>query len=114
MTERIVIEDLIPYRVDALKITAVRRANMQSGLLISTNPYWNLDTFETQVFKLIGFEERRGQNVRPIFDFSENQILNKWYRTNDFENDSESALKYHHDVVFEIADLLELGELEDI
>lgn len=116
MTERILIEDVLTLKKEALRSTVVRKENVGTGFWISTVPsgvgrLLGRNSFETQVFRFLGYAERIGKTAKPDVDVKHDTKFSRWSRIDSFANDIDSAIEYHRQVAHEVADALESGEL---
>ncbi|MEK7185922.1 MAG: hypothetical protein AAB675_00980 [Patescibacteria group bacterium] len=117
MTERIVIEEVLTLRQEALRSTVVRKENSSVGFWVSTIPsevghIQGRNSFETQVFKFTGYAQRVGKTGIPNVDLKyDPELTIRWASLDAFEEDLDSAIEYHHQVVNEVADSVESEEL---
>lgn len=111
--KEIVIEEVLPPRPDAVGSTVVRGANNESqGIWVSTVPSsLRTNAFEIKAFRFTGYEQRVGRTAIPKFNLRDDPTLGEWYSPGLFEDDKEAAIQNHRNVVHEIADRLEAGEL---
>ena len=104
MSERVVIEEAIPPRSAALKVTVVRKGS--NGYWISTIPYGDFGSYETQVYEFHGYEsvERAGKPTHQKLEPVENR---GWQLFDVFKDNPNQAKDYHDQVIEKVAEFLE-------